>query len=215
MSENKEENKKQDSEGCLSMIFLVPVALYLLVLAFFSDFYPNFNGFIRGKNGERYAISKIGDQYWMAENIEEQTPGASCDSRGCLYTWASAMDLPFHSNGKESYELTNLFHRGLCPKNWHVPSSDDYEKLITYIKLKEWNSIKSLEYYTTLFINSMVSHEASSKIDYYKDFFTDLWTSDEIDERNSVAMTLSAQGYDFVQVPKYQRKFLRCVQDPQ
>lgn len=84
----------------------------------------------------------VGDQVWMAKNLDVDVPGSSCYEKkpenckkyGRLYTWSAAMKLPEEYAGKSARDSVKRTHRGLCPNGWHVPSIYDFERLNAYIK---------------------------------------------------------------------------------
>ena len=74
--------------------------------------------FIDTRNNEEYKWIKIGDQLWMAENLNYKTTSDSwcldddesnCGTYGRLYTWEAA--------------------KRACPKGWHLPSDEEWSKL--------------------------------------------------------------------------------------
>jgi uncharacterized protein (TIGR02145 family) len=75
-------------------------------------------------DGDYYKTVKIGDQVWMAENLNYAVEGskcynndpANCDKYGRLYNWSTAISI--------------------CPSGWHLPSGADWEKLINYVENK-------------------------------------------------------------------------------
>ena len=104
------------------------------------------------RDGKTYRTVKIGDQVWMAENLNYETDNSFCyndsaeycEKYGRLYTWAAAMDSvgEWSTNGKgcgygercsvASSGSTTLV-RGICPKGWHLPSIDEWEALIVAV----------------------------------------------------------------------------------
>jgi uncharacterized protein (TIGR02145 family) len=88
------------------------------------------------RDGKVYRIATIGDQDWMAENLNfESTSGsycydddsANCDTYGRLYTWAVAMGAAASSTATPSGV------QGVCPVGWHLPSADEWEALSDYV----------------------------------------------------------------------------------
>ena len=112
------------------------------------------------RDGKTYRTVKIGDQLWMAENLNYAYTGvpykygsytsdstswcygndpANCDTYGRLYTWAAAMDSvgKWSTNGKGcGYDQAcypTYPVRGVCPEGWHLPSNDEWEALIVAV----------------------------------------------------------------------------------
>lgn len=101
-------------------------------------------GAVTDIDGITYLTVKIGNQWWMAENLRvthyrdsseipevknnntwyNTTSGARCyydnlptyhDTYGCLYNWYAVDD-----------------SRGLAPEGWHIPSQSEWEELFDY-----------------------------------------------------------------------------------
>ena len=103
------------------------------------------------RDGQIYKSAKIGNQVWMAEDLNydynEGTAKSycyndeqeSCAKYGRLYTWAAAMDSAgvFGDGGKGcGYDVTCSAKepvRGVCPESWHLPSDTEWKTLFTAV----------------------------------------------------------------------------------
>jgi uncharacterized protein (TIGR02145 family) len=93
-------------------------------------------GTVKDIDGNVYKTVKVGEQWWMAENLRvtrnpEGNPITSYFYRddpdeygkhGKLYTWAVAMD----GSDKEKAQ-------GIAPEGWHIPSISDWKELVEYL----------------------------------------------------------------------------------
>ena len=94
-----------------------------------------------------YKTVKIGNQTWMAQNLNFKTDSSFCyndsvsycEKYGRLYKWSDAID----SAGKYSNiskgcgkgkTCKPMFDNivGICPGGWHLPSKSEIETLLTY-----------------------------------------------------------------------------------
>ena len=112
------------------------------------------------RDGQTYKTVKIGDQVWMAENLnyryiqqtddgaEEDSSSycynddpANCAKYGRLYLWSAAMDsagiIPGNTaNGCGYWENCNLGNvkvRGVCPEGWHLPDTTEWNALFNAV----------------------------------------------------------------------------------
>jgi uncharacterized protein (TIGR02145 family) len=94
---------------------------------------PNDTGTVTDADGNVYPIIQIGDQWWMAANLNvtsdpdgEPITGRcydddeeNCEIYGRLYTWDTTM------NGS-----TEEGAPGICPLGWHIPGDAEWQELI-------------------------------------------------------------------------------------
>ena len=79
------------------------------------------------RDGQTYRIVSIGDQTWMAENLNYKTKDGSvcpsdegrsyCEKYGRLYDWKTAQKA--------------------CPTGWHLPSKEEFERLFALIESRQ------------------------------------------------------------------------------
>ena len=105
------------------------------------------------RDNQVYRTVKIGDQTWMAENLNyadsSTTPSLkrrswcynnepeNCTIAGRLYTWAAAIDsVGLYAGGKgmncgytETCSLPDTVY-GICPPGWHLPNKGEWKTLI-------------------------------------------------------------------------------------
>ena len=103
------------------------------------------------RDGHVYKTVKIGNQWWMAENLNYaytkpiknelvdmdsssicyNNEPDSCAKYGRLYMWEAAMD---YSNDESCSDYDELLTtRGVCPEKWHIPSIEEWFTLLNIV----------------------------------------------------------------------------------
>ena len=106
------------------------------------------------RDNQVYKTVQIGDQIWMAENLNFAYIGvpytyyddtsdstswcydndpANCTKYGRLYTWAAAMDSVKTGCGFDKTCGLSGIVQGICPTGWHLPDSTEWETLIAAV----------------------------------------------------------------------------------
>ncbi|MDR3013732.1 MAG: hypothetical protein LBU70_11105 [Chitinispirillales bacterium] len=96
--------------------------------------------FVDPRDGQSYLMARIGNQTWMAENLNYAAAGswcydddpANCDLYGRLYDWATVMGLPSSCNDIECANQIQSPHQGICPPGWHVPTDAEWTALVNF-----------------------------------------------------------------------------------
>ncbi len=94
------------------------------------------------RDGKVYKTVKIGNQVWMAENLNFETDSSFCYSdsayfcamHGRLYKWAAAVGKSESECGYgNTCSLPSGDVQGVCPSGWHLPSKAEFESLIATV----------------------------------------------------------------------------------
>ena len=194
------------------------------------------------RDGQTYKTVKIGNQTWMAENLNYKTEHSSChddvDSNcvkfGREYTWASAMGLPETFNGNDekcnSCEKIPVTYpvQGVCPVGWHLPTKKEWDTLIDAVggsgdALKSrsgWKTECERSYFTLDDEPCSVAGNGSDYFDFnalaVDGYHADFWTSIGNYENKAYHLQLSYRDdiADMdVRGKKIVKRSVRCVKD--
>lgn len=184
------------------------------------------------RDGQIYKTVKIGEQTWMAENLNfaYSLPTSKRDSSktndekasdelkkyGKGYRWPIAVDSAaiFSKDGygcgsENSCEVQPYKGiRGICPENWHIPTKSDVENLIDFSKSASENRYWLNKYWLwAANDDSVFKNEMTTK-------YSDFWSSVESDYKTVLGISL----YDEKEIrrshfPKGVAISVRCVKD--
>jgi uncharacterized protein (TIGR02145 family) len=98
--------------------------------------------FVDSRDKQIYRTVQIGNQMWMAENLNYNVPNNTgnmcygnipdnCTKYGRLYNWATVMA------GSSSSSSSPSRVRGICPSGWHVPSDAEWTTVVNHIGGRE------------------------------------------------------------------------------
>ncbi len=92
------------------------------------------------RDGQTYKTVKIGDQVWMAENLNYRVDSSfcynnedsNCTKYGRLYRWVVAVGKSESECG-DGYlcSLPSGNIQGICPNGWHLPDTTEWNALFT------------------------------------------------------------------------------------
>ena len=116
-----------------------------------------YESIVDSRDGQTYKTVKIGNQVWMAENLNYadsvKTPSLigkswcyankaeNCAVTGRLYTWTAAIDSvklatdadnPQDCGSGKECTLPDTV-QGICPPGWHLPEKKEWETLLTKV----------------------------------------------------------------------------------
>ena len=121
---------------------------------FYGNENVSYGKLVDERDGQIYRTVKIGDQTWMAENLNyadsSKYPSMlkknwcfinavdSCEKNGRLYTWSAAIDSvklatdaddPQDCGYDRTCSLPDTVY-GICPPGWHLPTTTEWNTLI-------------------------------------------------------------------------------------
>jgi uncharacterized protein (TIGR02145 family) len=179
-------------------------------------------GFVTDDGGQTYKTVVIGTQTWMAENLNYNISGSTCNSDcvkyGRLYTWYQAMTNVGFIEPKHPY-------RGACPQGWHIPIDTEWTKLTNFVgsddvgtKLKATSSWPNCG--PSGSGNSFLCEDTYGFSALMSSFSNGWWTANEplnhyLDPLlyTYIFVILDINNYDSHLVDKYEFYSVRCLKD--
>jgi uncharacterized protein (TIGR02145 family) len=192
--------------------------------------------FIDERDGQEYKTVQIGEQCWMAENLNIGTSSyyqtdnniiekicydndeEYCDVYGGLYQWDEMMQYTNREGTK-----------GICPEGWHVPNYNEWKELEFYTggvniaggKLKEtgtehWllpNEGATNEYGFTGLGAGYNTYGGGGYLKEITEFWSSSESSVEIDRAISRSLFNKSTWFGTNEEPKYSYFSLRCILD--
>jgi len=205
----------------------------LIVLLAVSGFAATHGTLVDKRDGKKYKTVKIGDQTWMAENLNYNAASSfcynnkesNCAKYGRLYTWAVAVGKSEEACGYgHTCSLPSDNIQGVCPDGWHLPSKVEWEILfyavggpsIAGTKLKSKSGWYGNGNGTDDFSFSALPAGLGNYGDYnFEGEYANFWSSSEIDSETAydVALLHREDKAILFGTPEFAGYSVRCIKD--
>lgn len=193
------------------------------------------------RDGQTYKTVRVGDQVWMAENLNYQVDSSfcykdsvkRCEKYGRLYQWAAAIGKSEEECGFEHTCGLSGKVRGVCPVGWHLPDSTEWEALFIgvggqYIEYEGYSTVGKIlksqrgwlkrgngtDAFGFTALPAGVRYDGSH-FSYFGEEFAYIWGADEIDSVSAYFVFLdydSDRASSFM-LGKNSAASVRCLKD--
>ncbi len=194
-----------------AVILIIAVGFYTCTIA------QETGSFTDKRDNKEYKSVKIGDQWWMGENLKYKTSNGCLvyegvekyqETYGYLYTWETALNV--------------------CPDGWHLPSDAEFEKLSNFLggadeaggKLKEagtthWNSPNAGATNSSGFSALAAGYNGSDAYKVFIGLNAYFWSYDETVADSEVARALYSNKGAFSRygITRENGLSVRCIKD--
>ncbi|WP_163439273.1 fibrobacter succinogenes major paralogous domain-containing protein [Fibrobacter succinogenes] len=186
------------------------------------------------RNGQIYKTATIGNQIWMAENLNYEVDGQSycynnsadsCAKYGRLYTWAAAVGKSEEECGNGKTCGLSGKVRGVCPEGWYLPSDSEWSSLYSAMGrspyamqakgFANWPDATDAYGFSAL----PTGHYIDGKYDrgfFGVGYYAYFWGSTEGDSSSAYRWNIRANGttfYEYHYDVKYAGFSVRCLKD--
>ena len=210
---------------------------------FYGNESVTYGKLVDNRDGRIYRTVKIGDQTWMAENLNYAdsskypsmlernwclTDKDSCESFGRYYTWSATIDSVHWVKqgmicGSAEYledlqcSLPEKIH-GICPEGWHIPSSGEWLSLYSAMgsnyKAMQAKGFPNWKKATDEFGFSVLpAGTYYSGKSYNVGNLDSFWSSTEFNELNAYTWAIEVGYADLRGIAKFDGISVRCIQD--
>ena len=185
------------------------------------------------RDGHVYKTVKVGDQWWMAENLNfrymqktKKLDSSSfcindslenCEKYGRLYLWSAAMDSAklYSPNNRECGEagLCNQYAsvRGVCPEGWHLPYYDEWDIVDSVTFLKGFDDPFGLNVIPTVMWNDSAWLEKSGN---GITAFWSSWPDQKVRDRRSIWTVYMTDTVSRLEPRRADKPaYVRCIKD--
>jgi uncharacterized protein (TIGR02145 family) len=174
-------------------VFFMGFSIYLIA--------QDANSFTDLRDGETYKTVKIGNQVWMAQNLNYEAENSycyadkpeNCKKFGRLYEWDAAIRS--------------------CPDGWRLPADSDWVTLVTTLGGSAGAGVKMNIYGKSGFKGLFAGRRVSNGEFSYMGSLGVFWSSTEVSGDKVVVKTLAPGNADLLSTnyDKYNAYSTRCI----